>query len=285
MFNFWLKAARPGLWAVALWFYLLPLGDTALLRTPLFWAGALYVTFPFGLLLYAWNDLSDRATDRANPRKDSFLFGARGTDRELATIPWTIVATQIPFAIFFCGWRGPLFLLWLLGALVANTLYNRPPVALKNRPVGDVLAQSAYLLVFVLSSWINRRPPLPWTSFVFGALFAMHSHLFGQILDIEPDRAAGRRTTAVAVGRRPAKLMLTGFLVFESIFIFFAFHTRWLSLSLAMGAGLLVLDNYWIFKNRAYPDWLMKAFMLLVNAVAVASIPWVWRSGLFRSGG
>jgi 4-hydroxybenzoate polyprenyltransferase len=31
--------------------------------------------------------------------------------------------------------------------------------------------------------------------FVFGALFAMHSHLFGQIMDVAPDRLAGRRTT------------------------------------------------------------------------------------------
>jgi len=28
---------------------------------------------------------------------------------------------------------------------------------------------------------------------IFSALFAMHSHLFGQLMDIEADRAAGRR--------------------------------------------------------------------------------------------
>jgi 4-hydroxybenzoate polyprenyltransferase len=32
-----------------------------------------------GLLIYGWNDIVDYEADRLNPRKGTFLFGARGT--------------------------------------------------------------------------------------------------------------------------------------------------------------------------------------------------------------
>ena len=80
---FILKASRPGLWFVTLWLYLMPLAGSIDLHSPRFWAGLLAVTFPLNLVVYGWNDLVDRETDRANARKDSWLFGARGTDAQL----------------------------------------------------------------------------------------------------------------------------------------------------------------------------------------------------------
>src|SRR4051812_9627801 len=72
-----IQASRPGFWITAAWFYLLPLGQRPLLSSWIFWVGLFYVTFPFGLLIYGWNDLADRDEDRFNPRKGTFLFGAR----------------------------------------------------------------------------------------------------------------------------------------------------------------------------------------------------------------
>src|SRR3989454_12143559 len=70
------------------------------------------------------------------------------------------------------------------------------------------LFRSGYLLVFVLASWLNHVSQVPWFTFLFGAMFAMHSHLFGEIMDLEPDRRAGRRTLAGVLGARPAKWLL-----------------------------------------------------------------------------
>jgi len=47
---------------------------------------------------------------------------------------------------------------------------------------------------------------------LFSGMFAMHAHLFGEIMDIEPDRASGRRTTATVIGRVPAKLLIAALL-------------------------------------------------------------------------
>jgi 4-hydroxybenzoate polyprenyltransferase len=89
--------------------------------------------------------------------------------------------------------------------IVAAALYNWPRFSFKTRPPLEILNQAGYLFVFLLSSWMNHVPLLPWATMLFGALFAMHSLVFGQVMDLEPDRAAGRRTTATVVGRVPAK--------------------------------------------------------------------------------
>jgi len=76
----------------------------------------------------------------------------------------------------------------------------------------DVLIQPATCSYSLLSSWLNHAPQLPWQTFLFGALFAMHSHVFGEVMDIEPDQLTGRRTTATTVGRVPSKFLLPHFL-------------------------------------------------------------------------
>ena len=181
-----IKVARPGFWTTSLWFYLLPLGQRHVFTAWTFWLGAVYVTLPLGLLIYGWNDLVDAETDRRNPRKGTFLFGARGNEAQLAALPPWIFAVQALFGAAFVCVLGAKALGWLAALLAATAVYNWPPPGLKGRPPFDMLNQIGYLLVFVLSSWLNGVPQLPWQTFVFGALFAMHSHLFGQIMDVEP---------------------------------------------------------------------------------------------------
>jgi len=52
--------------------------------------------------------------------------------------------------------------LWFAGLLLAVALYNAPRIGWKGRPPFDVLIQGSYLLVFVLSSWVNGVAQLPW---------------------------------------------------------------------------------------------------------------------------
>src|SRR5207247_2255470 len=91
------------------------------------------------------------------PRKDSFLFGARGTAEQLAVLPRWIVLTQIFFALAFApllGW--PRTLLFFAGLTLAAAIYNGPLGATKSRPAFDLLSQAAYLLVFFAArdAWI-----------------------------------------------------------------------------------------------------------------------------------
>jgi 4-hydroxybenzoate polyprenyltransferase len=270
------QVSRPGLWTTTAMFYLIPLGHSDFLRSGRCWLGLLYVLFPLGLLLYGVNDIVDAEADRHNPRKGTFLFGSQGAREQLAALRWQIGAAQIPFVAAFFFLIGPRILLWFAALLGAVVLYNAPRFGWKGRPPGDVLIQASYLLVFALSSWLNHIPELPWPTFLFGALFAMHSHVFGEIMDIEPDRLSGRVTTATVLGPVRAKFLIFVFLCVETAVVYRFFHDGVIAAFLAAGAFWFVLDAIWLWRERAYSPRQMRLFMWAWNAAAALGMYWNW---------
>jgi 4-hydroxybenzoate polyprenyltransferase len=278
-FSFLLQVSRPGLWTTVALFYLMPLGRIHFLHSSIFWLGLFYVLLPLGFLLYGVNDIADVEVDLRNPRKGTFLFGSRGATEQLAALRWQIAVFQIPFLIPFFYFLGPRFLWWFAAMLAAVVLYNAPRIGLKSHAPFDVLIQASYLLIYVLSSWLNHLPQLPWQTFLFGALFAMHSHIFGEVMDLEPDRASGRRTTATLIGRVPAKLLIASLLAVESLLVWRYFGDVAIVCFLGLGALWFIMDASLFWKDRNYSPFEMRMFMLGWNAVAVAGMFWNWRNG------
>lgn len=279
-----IKVARPGFWPTQLWFFLLPLGQREMFGSLGFWLGCVYVCFPLGLLLYGWNDLRDKETDRLNPRKDSWLFGACLDDAGLARLPAWIVGVQLPFALAFTSLFGPKMLGWFGAMVFANALYNWPRWGWKNWPVVDLLNQVGYLLVFVLSSFVCEVPQLNAPAMAFSGLFAMQSHLFGQLMDVDEDKAAGRKTTASLTGVRGGKLLLVAFMLAEAAIAYRYFQGHIVEGFLLCGALFFLADALVGFKGRPYPPFFSKAFFLGWNAVVIATMYFVWRSGIFLVG-
>ena len=273
---FLLQASRPGLWLTAMAFYMLPLAQRNVFHSVGFWLGALYVSFPMGLLLYGWNDMVDYDADRHNPRKGTFLFGARGTLEQLRGLPLRIALVQVPFVVACSFLAGPKMLVCFGGMIAAAALYNWPRFGFKARPPLEILNQAGFLFVFLLSSWMNDVPLLPWAATVFGALFAMHSHVFGEVMDLEPDRAAGRRTTAGVIGRVPAKLLMALLMLFEAGLVVRFFGAKGLAGFLLVSAAWFTLDATALWRSRPYSNREMRFFMLAWNAIALASMPWMW---------
>jgi 4-hydroxybenzoate polyprenyltransferase len=277
--EFLVQVSRPGLWSTTAMFYLMPLGHADLFRSGKLWLGLFFVLFPLGFLLYGVNDIVDAEGDRLNPRKGTFLFGSRGAREQLAALKWQVALVQIPFLLAFYFLVGPRILWWYAVLLLAVGLYNAPRLAWKGRPPFDVLIQASYLLVFVLSSWLNNAPQLPWQTFLFGALFAMHSHVFGEVMDIEPDRLSGRTTTATLIGRVPAKVLIAGFLCVETTLVYFFFHDLIITGFLAIGMVWFVLDATALWKSRAYTPTEMRLFLWGWNIAALMGISWNWSQG------
>lgn len=275
------KASRPGFWPTHLWFFLLPLAQREMFGSLGFWLGCVYVCFPLGLLLYGWNDLYDKETDRLNPRKDSWLFGARLDDEELRRLPLIIALVQAPFAVAFALLFGPKLIGWFVAMAAANALYNTPRVGWKAWPFLDLVNQVAYLLVFVLASWLCDVPHLNAPAMVFSALFAMQSHLFGQVMDVHEDRAAGRRTTASVLGVVASKRLVVLFLVAEALLAYRYFRGVAVETFMLAGAAFFLVDSTLGFCERPYPAWFSKLFFLGWNAVVVVTMYFVWRHGLF----
>src|SRR5882724_8021210 len=257
----------------------MPLGRADFLRSGKLWLGLFFVLLPLGLVLYGVNDIVDAETDALNPRKGTFMFGSRGAREQLTALKWQIAAVQLPFAVAFYFFAGPRILWWYALLLLAVGVYNAPGIAWKGRPPFDVLIQASYLLVFVLSSWLNNAPQLPWQTFLFGAMFAMHSHIFGEVMDIEPDRLSGRRTTATSIGRVRAKFLIAAFLCIESALLWGYFRDSIITGFLSIGAIWFLIDATLFWKNRAYSPREMRLFLWGWNTAALLGMFWNWAHG------
>lgn len=277
---FYLKVSRPGLWFATLWLYLLPTSQmSSIWESPVFWYGFIYACFPLNFMVYGWNDIVDRATDALNPRKDSFWFGAQGSEQQLKQLWLPILIVQVlfyPLLIWIGGWK---IVLVLLAFLVVNALYNLPKNGLRTLPPLDLLAQLGYLLIVPLSIWINDTAALPWQTYAYLFLFSMQSHLIGQVMDIVPDKAAGRRTTATILGIKKTKLLII-FIVFLEVFLLLTVYQEYIfGGMLAFGLLWLLIDLFIIYKTQVYSLQQMKLFAILSNIVAMISMAYVWYSG------
>lgn len=245
--------------------------------SPAFWVGCVYVCFPLGLLLYGWNDLGDVESDQLNERKDSWVFGARPDDDLRRALPYWIAGVQAPFLILMVALAGWKMLIWMAAVLLVNFTYNN--LRFKSLPVVDLLNQVGYLLIFVLASWLCDVPQLSWPAMVFSSLFAMQSHLFGQLMDLDADGKAGRRSTAILLTVTPAKSLLVAIMMTEVIIAATYFRSTLVAWFMAAGATFFLLDT--VFGPRRYPIWFTKTFFIAWNIVVLLTIHWVWRYGLF----
>ena len=277
---FWLKASRPGLWFATGWLYLLPTSQSGeLISSWVFWFGLFYTSFPLSLMVYGWNDAVDYETDALNPRKDSFWFGARGTKQQLNAIWKPILFTQLltlPILVWVGGWR----VLFIFGGfLMINTLYNLPGRGMRGSPPFELLSQVGYLLVVPLSIEVNHLDALPWQTYTYLFLFAIQSHLIGEVMDIEPDRRSGRQTTATKLGMVKTKFLIITIVTAEVLILFLVFKEWIFGGMLAMGIVWLLADVLIIYKNKTYTKAQMELLAKASNIIAIVSILYVWYSG------
>ncbi|MEO1269079.1 MAG: UbiA family prenyltransferase [Myxococcota bacterium] len=277
--TFWLKVSRPGLWFQTLWIYTVPLGAGMDWQTPEFWLGLLYVTWPLNVLVYGWNDIVDYEIDQLNPRKDSWLFGARGTREQLDTLPPVIALAQVPFAIAFVALAGWKMLALMVAIVAVNATYNAKIGGLRGRPPFDLINPMAYLLVLLLAVWLNNTPMLPWATFIYLALFCGHAQLMGEVMDYHCDKEAGRVTSCTLIGVAPTKWLIIAMVVLEGVILLTLFQDTVLGVMLLGGALWLVWDVLIYSRERRYSRTEFNLAGVGMNALGLVSMMWVWISG------
>jgi 4-hydroxybenzoate polyprenyltransferase len=276
---FALKVARPGLWFQTLWLYTVPLGAGMDWRTPQFWTGLLYVTWPLNLLVYGWNDMVDYEIDQDNPRKDSWLFGARGTRQQLAALPPTIVLAQLPFLLAFVVWSGFRVALLMAAMVAVNAAYNARIGGLRGRPPLDLLNPLGYLLVTALAVELNQMQALPIVSFVYLGLFCVHAQLVGEVMDFHADLASGRVTSCTRLGVLPSKWLIIVLVALEAVLVTAVFADRVLGAMLLVGVAWLTWDATVYSRARPYSKRELAVAGLGMNAAGLCSMVWVWLTG------
>ncbi len=230
-------------------------------------------------MVYGLNDFTDGKADSVNPRKGNFLFGAKLSKTELANVPWQICFVMVPFLAYFSYVGGGELFILLLFMIVINIIYNYKPFRLKKRPPFDILMQVGYVFTALFSILLNDLAIIPWQTLVYLTLFAFQAHLAGEIMDIEPDKLVGKKTTAVVIGRKKSKLIMLLILLSEVFILQFWFNDWVLASFLAVFSVWLVLDIFIFFKNKPYTVKQMMLFGIAMNIAAILSMAWVLYSG------
>ena len=91
---------------------------------------------------------------------------------------------------------------WLVGFLFLAVEYSAPPLRFKTTPLLDSVSNGLYILPGIAAYVVVAGGQPPALAVVGAWLWTMGMHTFSAIPDIEPDRQAGIRTTATALGER-----------------------------------------------------------------------------------
>ena len=275
-----LKISRPGLWFPTIWIYLVPFSlENQFWLNSNFWIGLFFVMFPLNYLVYGLNDFNDLKADAFNKRKGNFLFGAKYSKTELVSIPLKIAIIISPFIVYFTIVSGIKMLLLLIFMIAVNYIYNFKPIRIKERPPFEICIQIGYVATAYFSILLNDLELLPWQTILYLSLFAFQAHIAGEIMDIEPDIKAGKKTTATRIGRKNTKLIMLVLLLIETCILWFVFKDAVLALFLAMFSIWLLLDTFMFFKNKPYSIFQMILFGYAMNFSAILSMIWTLYSG------
>jgi len=143
----------------------------------------------------------------------------------------------------------------------------------------EILIQVGCVMTALFSLLLYERPMLPWLTMAYLCLFAFQAHIAGVIMDIEPDRKAGKKTTAAFIGRLNAKGLMLDLLLLEILILSVGFQDYVLSSFLMVFSAWLVFDIFIFFKEKPYTLAKMKLFGWAMNLSAVLSKLWVLYSG------
>lgn len=202
-------------------FELVTMANAALVAGPLLWLAVLAV-----------NDAHDLDTDRASPRKvESPLVQGHVTPRQAIRTGCVAGLLAVLAAVPLGGW----FALGTAALVLLGWAYSAPPLRLKARAGADVAVNALAVGVLgPLGGWVATTGTIeqfPWPIAAIGLMAVAGLYLPTTLVDRDADRAAGLRTTAVALGRRAT---------FE---LGFALLAGSAALALALAATGVVLDR------------------------------------------
>ena len=98
-------------------------------------------------------------------------------------------------------------------------------------------------------------------------------------MDIEPDILSKKKTTATLLGRKKTKILMLLLLIVEVYILSIWFQDYVLAGFLAVFSVWLILDTFFIFKDKPYSVSQMKLFGIAMNLSALLSMIWVLYSG------
>ena len=159
-----------------------------------------WVTLPFNLLIYGINDIFDQETDNINARKGGYE-GAHITPQEVVPIWIGVIATNVPFLIYFAITLPWTAFAWMVAYSLFFFFYSTPPLRFKARKYLDALSNTDYAFPLAFVPLALGYEPNWWL--VAGLMaWSIAKHAYDAIQDIPQDSDVGIVTTAVHLGAK-----------------------------------------------------------------------------------
>jgi 4-hydroxybenzoate polyprenyltransferase len=175
-----------------------------------------FLTFA-NLFLYGINDWYDEDTDKFNDKKRTKENFLKAEQKKLLKLGLIIAATMSAITVFFLPaqsrWLGVLFIFLCFA-------YSAPPFRFKAKPGIDFISNILYILPGIIGYYQGGHLFPPIDIIIACSLWAWAMHLFSAIPDIEADKKAHLKTSAVVVGRQKALILcLIYWLIFSVIIV------------------------------------------------------------------
>ncbi|MBW3012513.1 UbiA family prenyltransferase [Candidatus Woesearchaeota archaeon] len=196
------KISRPLGWVIAVAVYFVGLVLSKSHMGLLQFLQILTLTLPFCFFLYGINDIYDYDSDKINPRKGNYIYGAKIKKNEIPVIKSLAWIFVLPFVIVasFINFYNLLYALILV--LVAY-FYSAPPLRFKEIPFVETISNSFILYLVVVLGYTNSAVPwqLPYQVYFF-LLVATGFNAYHTIVDFDSDLKAGHKTFGTRFGKR-----------------------------------------------------------------------------------
>jgi 4-hydroxybenzoate polyprenyltransferase len=247
-----LKLSRPRFWLYTLGPFLIGTAAggnmNSIFRFEI-WYGFLYFLLPANLFIYGVNDYFDRHIDSINPKKHKQEAYMRLKDARSSML-LAAISVLLCLPLLFINLQVSLALLTFI---FVGFFYSSPPIRFKTKIVFDSFSNFFYIIPGIIGYLLIAGTMPPVNMFIAGSLWAIAMHLFSAIVDIEPDKKAGIRTSATALGYKKS-LILTSLLWFSAATLVLPYSQLLLIGYMYAFLPLLVLFKkitvsriYWIF--------------------------------------
>ncbi len=259
-YRFWLYTAGPFLLGTVLGISQV----TDLLRFD-FFIVLIFFLIPFNFFIYSVNDFFDEDTDKYNSKKTE--QETKYTKDLNRIYRWGLISFAVLFIVVFLI-LNPVNRILLILVTAVSYFYSAPPIRFKSKYIVDSLSNILYAIPGFIGFFMFNQPVIPWQFIYIGFAYNAAMHLFSAIPDIEADKLAQLKTSAILFGK---KLSLVVCLVL------------WFSISLILlSANLLIFSISLIYSLLVLiviikPNLLTKVYWLFpyVNGIAGFIIFWI----------
>jgi 1,4-dihydroxy-2-naphthoate polyprenyltransferase len=170
--------------------------------------------------------------------------------RSVLVATWLAFGIAVAAGIYLATVAGWVIIAVGVASIAAGVLYTGGPWPYGYAGLGELFVFLFFGLVAVNGSYYVQLEELDWLPFALSVsigCLATAILAVNNVRDIDTDRRAGKRTLAVRIGRRPARLLYIG-LVVLALFVALA---ALLTVDDAPWWGGLLLAAVWVILSRA----------------------------------